>query len=73
MPWQEYETVEQRMKFIAEYESAGGSFSALCARYEVSRMTGYKWWIVTRTKAFKDYGSARGHRTELGMRSVGSW
>ena len=31
------------MKFIAEYESAGGSFSALCGRYEVSRMTGYKW------------------------------
>jgi putative transposase len=43
MPWQEYEALEQRMMFIAEYESEGGSFTALCARYEVSRMTGYKW------------------------------
>ena len=31
------------MKFIAEYESEGGSFTELCGRYEVSRMTGYKW------------------------------
>ena len=43
MPWKEQEALEQRMMFIAEYESAGGSFTALCARYEVSRMTGYKW------------------------------
>jgi putative transposase len=43
MPWQESEGLEQRMKFITEYEGAGGSFSALCARYEVSRVTGYKW------------------------------
>ena len=35
--------MEQRMKFIAEYESEGGSFTELCGRYEVSRMTGYKW------------------------------
>jgi transposase InsO family protein len=31
------------MKFIADYEGAGGSFAALCTRYEVSRTTGYKW------------------------------
>jgi transposase InsO family protein len=43
MPWQEYQALEQRMMFIAEYESEGGSFTALCARYAVSRMTGYKW------------------------------
>jgi transposase InsO family protein len=43
MPWQESEAVEQRMMFIAEYESGGGSFTALCLRYQVSRMTGYKW------------------------------
>jgi len=43
MPWKEQQALEQRMMFIAEYESGGGSFTALCARYEVSRMTGYKW------------------------------
>jgi putative transposase len=43
MPWQEHKAMEQRMKFIAEYESEGGSFTELCGRYEVSRMTGYKW------------------------------
>jgi transposase InsO family protein len=43
MPWQETEAVEQRMMFLVEYESGGGSFSALCLRYQVSRTTGYKW------------------------------
>jgi len=43
MPWQEIKAVEQRMKFILEYESSAESFSALCARYAVSRVSGYKW------------------------------
>jgi transposase InsO family protein len=43
MPWQKCEATEQRMKFIAEYEGGGGSFATLCARYGVSRTTGYKW------------------------------
>src|ERR1039458_3201072 len=43
MPWQEYQALEQRMMFIAEYESEGGSVSALRARYAVSRMTVYKY------------------------------
>jgi putative transposase len=43
MPWQESRAVEQRMKFVLEYESSAESFSALCARYEVSRVSGYKW------------------------------
>jgi putative transposase len=43
MPWQECDANEQRMKFMVEYESEGGSFAALCARYKVSRTTGYKW------------------------------
>jgi transposase InsO family protein len=53
MPWQESEAVEQRMMFIAEYESGGGSFTALCLRYQVSRMTGYKW-----VERFEDEGVA---------------
>jgi transposase InsO family protein len=43
MPWKETEATEQRVKFIGEHESGGGSFTALCERFEVSRVTGYKW------------------------------
>ena len=42
MPWKNCEAMEQRMKFVMEHEE-GGSFAGLCARYEVSRVTGYKW------------------------------
>jgi len=32
------------MKFVNEVEGSHASFSAVCARYGVSRVTGYKWW-----------------------------
>jgi transposase InsO family protein len=43
MAWQETKAIEQRMKFVNEVESRHGSFSEVCARYGVSRVTGYKW------------------------------
>ena len=43
MPFQETRAVEQRVKFVSEVESSGESFSRVCARYGISRVTGYKW------------------------------
>jgi transposase InsO family protein len=44
MPWKETCSVEERIRFIAEF---GGevepSLAAVCRRYGVSRKTGYKW------------------------------
>jgi len=32
------------MRFVTDVECSGESFSNLCARYGISRVTGYKWW-----------------------------
>ena len=43
MPWQETSTMDQRVRFITEYLESGDSVTELCARYAISRETGYKW------------------------------
>ncbi len=43
MPWLETAPVEQRQQFIADYQEGFYSMSELCARYGISRKTGYKW------------------------------
>ena len=35
--------MEERFKFMQEYEQGEESLAELCRRYEVSRKTGYKW------------------------------
>ncbi len=34
---------KQRQHFYRDYASGQGSMSELCARYQISRPTGYKW------------------------------
>ena len=43
MPWMETAPMEQRTAFIADYQQGLYSMTDLCARYGVSRKTGYKW------------------------------
>src|SRR5687768_16119652 len=43
MPWLETAPMEQRQQFIADHRRALYSMTELCARYEISRKTGYKW------------------------------
>jgi transposase-like protein len=43
MPWQETDPVDQRERFIDDHRHALYSMTELCARYGVSRQTGYKW------------------------------
>jgi transposase InsO family protein len=43
MPWGVKEKVEQRGEFIRKAKLQGKSFTKLCAEYEISRKTGYKW------------------------------
>jgi putative transposase len=43
MPWMETHTLDQRRKFLAALVSGQWSMSELCARFGVSRPTGYKW------------------------------
>ena len=43
MPWKESSVVEERRKFIEEYEGGLVTMAELCRSYEISRETGYKW------------------------------
>src|SRR5829696_1583309 len=43
MPWLETRPVEQRERFIDDHRHGLYSMAELCARYGVSRKTGYKW------------------------------
>jgi putative transposase len=43
MPWLETSPVEQRERFVREHRVGLYMMSELCARYAVSRKTGYKW------------------------------
>jgi transposase InsO family protein len=43
MPWQETDPVDQRERFIDDHRHGLYSMTELCARYGVSRPTGYKW------------------------------
>ena len=43
MPWQEESTMELRRQFIQDVQSGATSVAELCAAYQISRKTGYKW------------------------------
>ena len=43
MPWKEVDPMDQRRQFVADARRCVGSWTELCARYGISRKTGYKW------------------------------
>ncbi len=43
MPWLETAPMEQRERFIDDHRLGLYDMTELCARYAVSRKTGYKW------------------------------
>ena len=43
MPWLETVAMDQRLQFVQDALSDRFTMTALCARYSVSRRTGYKW------------------------------
>jgi putative transposase len=43
MPWQELLPVNLRMHFVTDWETGCWTMSELCADYQISRKTGYKW------------------------------
>src|SRR5262245_65103406 len=43
MPWMETSPMEQREGFIRDHQLNVYRMSELCARYDISRKTGYKW------------------------------
>jgi transposase InsO family protein len=43
MPWKETDVVEERTRFVLEYESEEFTMAELCRIYGIARKTGYEW------------------------------
>lgn len=43
MPWRASSVMEEKLRFVYEYERDEDTMSQLCSRYEISRETGYVW------------------------------
>ena len=43
MPWRETRVLEERLRFVQDFESQEWTMTDLCQRYGVSRKTGYKY------------------------------
>lgn len=53
MPWKACGAMDERMRFIVDWERLDLSFLELCERYGISRQTGYKW-----VDRFGEHGAA---------------
>lgn len=54
MPWPERSPVDLRMQFVTEWQMGCWTMTQLCADYQISRKTGYKW--VERYEASGPHG-----------------
>lgn len=55
MPWEEKDVMQSRIEFVLEAVKGEVSFSGLCARFGVSRRTGYRWM-----RRYEEAGSVTG-------------
>lgn len=44
MPWKETCSMNEKIRFVMEFESGDYPMAQLCRMYGISRQTGYKWW-----------------------------
>jgi transposase InsO family protein len=51
MGWQEVSIVQSRREFVRLASQEGANVAELCRRFEISRMTGYKWLDRARSEA----------------------
>ena len=54
MPWEEVKPMEQRLRFILDYQHGYFSVAELCNRFGISRTTGYKWINRYQTSGIPD-------------------
>lgn len=64
MPWEEKTLTMLRARFVEEFESCLYTMSELCARYGISRKTGYKWlerYVTEGIEGLADRSRVPGH------------
>jgi transposase len=77
MPWLETSPVDERERFIADDRLDLYTRAELCARYPISRKTGYKWlarYHEQGRRGLQDSGTARSATqgpTCLGLEQTG--
>lgn len=68
MPWQESNAVSERLRFLADVADGLYSMTELCAQYEISRKTGYKW--IERGGELRDRSRRPSHHPNAVAESV---
>lgn len=66
MPWKECDVRSERIRFVVEAVQGEETMRALCARYGISRKTGYKWlrrWEEVGSLGALDEHSRRPHHS----------
>lgn len=66
MPWKETDVRSERIRFVVEAVQGHETMQGLCARYGISRKTGYKWlrrWEALGSLGALDEQSRRPHRS----------
>src|SRR5246500_1274434 len=53
MPWKKSSVMEEKLRFVLEYEQGQRTMSELCRRYEISRETGYVWLRRYRARSWE--------------------
>src|SRR6185312_637219 len=43
MPWRKSSVMEEKLRFILEYEQRERTMTELCQHYQIARETGYVW------------------------------
>lgn len=67
MPWKECRVMDERCRFVQEYESGEVAMAELCRQYDISRETGYKWLNRYRqggVEQLKDHSRAPKHNPD---------
>ncbi len=44
MPWKVTDVVDERTRFVLEYDSGSFTMAELCRIYDIARKTGYRGW-----------------------------
>lgn len=53
MPWKETDAMNERVKFVLDYQEGLYSMTEICERFGISRKTGYKWIRRYEEKGFE--------------------
>ena len=68
MPWSQTSAMDEKVRFISDYQRELLSLSELCDRYGISRKTGYKWIDRYETEGPRACGTCPGAPTGVLIR-----